>query len=61
MWCDLEFAPQYLEFHITKRSVQTASVTQVRQPIYDPTKRGWRKYAEYLPKLHALDKYVDPT
>ena len=59
--CDLEFAPQCLEFHKTKRSVQTASVTQVRQPIYDPTKRGWRKYAEYLPELHALDKYVDPT
>lgn len=56
--CDLEFVPECLEFHKTKRSVQTASVTQVRQPIYDPTKRGWQKYAEYLPELHALDKYV---
>ncbi|MAY61337.1 MAG: hypothetical protein CML29_03925 [Rhizobiales bacterium] len=59
--CDLEFVPECLEFHKTKRSVQTASVTQVRQPIYDPTKRGWRKYADYLPELHALDKYADPT
>ena len=57
--CDLEFAPECLDFHKTKRVVRTASVAQVRKPIYDPTKRGWQKYAEYLPELHALDKYVD--
>ncbi|WP_158285745.1 tetratricopeptide repeat-containing sulfotransferase family protein [Pseudohoeflea suaedae] len=52
--CDLEFAPQCLDFHKTRRDVRTASSAQVRKPLYDPSKRGWRKYAEYLPELGAL-------
>lgn len=52
--CDLEFVPQCLEFHKTRRDVRTASSAQVRKPLYDPSKKGWRKYAEYLPELEAL-------
>jgi tetratricopeptide (TPR) repeat protein len=57
--CDLEFVPECLEFHKTERVVRTASVEQVRKPIYDPTLKGWQRYAAYLPELRALDKYVD--
>ena len=32
--CGLEWEPACLEFHRTERPVRTASVTQVRQPIY---------------------------
>lgn len=56
--CDLEFAPECLEFHKTRRDVRTASAAQVRRPLYDSSKRGWRKYAEYLPELAGLDKYA---
>jgi Flp pilus assembly protein TadD len=56
--CDLEFAPQCLEFHKTRRDVRTASAAQVRKPLYDSALRGWRKYAEYLPELEALGQYA---
>lgn len=56
--CDLDFAPECLEFHKTRRDVRTASAAQVRKPLYDSSKRGWRKYAEYLPELEALGQYA---
>ncbi len=56
--CDLEFAQECLEFHKTRREVRTASAAQVRKPLYDSSKRGWRKYAEFLPELEALDQYA---
>ncbi|MDI1260542.1 tetratricopeptide repeat protein [Aquabacterium sp.] len=44
-----------LSFHETKRSVRTASVTQVRQPIYTSSVQRWRHYEEFLgPLLTAL-------
>ena len=33
-WCGLEWEPQCLRFHETRRTVQTASAVQVRGPIY---------------------------
>ena len=44
-----------LRFHETKRPVRTASVNQVRQPIYRTSAGRWRKHAAYLqPLLMAL-------
>ncbi|WP_240655535.1 tetratricopeptide repeat-containing sulfotransferase family protein [Paraburkholderia phosphatilytica] len=44
-----------LSFHQNRRVVRTASVNQVRQPIYRTSKDRWRAYARYLgPLLEAL-------
>ncbi|MFC7289954.1 sulfotransferase [Herminiimonas glaciei] len=44
-----------LQFHKTRRVVRTASVNQVRQPIYKTSKGRWQKHAAYLgPLLAAL-------
>jgi len=44
-----------LRFYETKRPVRTASVNQVRQPVYSTSTRRWRKHvAELQPLLAAL-------
>jgi hypothetical protein len=44
-----------LEFHRTARIVRTASVNQVRQPVYRTSSGRWRKHASNLgPLLAAL-------
>ncbi|MBV8653746.1 MAG: hypothetical protein JO255_19955, partial [Alphaproteobacteria bacterium] len=44
-----------LAFHKTRRPVRTASMTQVRQPIYQTSVGRWRPFASYLgPLLEAL-------
>lgn len=44
-----------LQFHKNNRVVRTASVNQVRQPIYRTSKGRWQPYAPYLgPLLEAL-------
>ncbi|MFT3757941.1 sulfotransferase [Thauera sp.] len=49
-----------LDFHKTERSVRTASVTQVRQPIYKSSVARWKHYEHYLgPLLEALGEYAD--
>ena len=48
-----------LAFHETKRSVRTASVMQVRQPIYTSSVARWRHYESFLaPLLTALGDVV---
>ncbi|RFU44555.1 tetratricopeptide repeat-containing sulfotransferase family protein [Paraburkholderia sp. DHOC27] len=42
-----------LEFHKNRRVVRTASVNQVRQPIYKSSKGRWTAYASYLEPLLA--------
>lgn len=54
-YCGLEWEPRCLDFHTTQRSVKTASVTQVRQPIYKTSVERWRSYSQYLgPLFDAL-------
>jgi tetratricopeptide (TPR) repeat protein len=54
--CGLEWEDQCLEFHRTQRPVQTASVTQVRRPIYHDSVGRSRAYADMLrPLLDALE------
>ncbi len=50
-WCGLEWEPACLEFHRTQRPIHTASVTQVRQPIYTRSVERWKNYEPALGKL----------
>lgn len=50
-FCQLEFEPQCLEFHKTKRAVRTASAEQVRQPLYRSGVDQWRHFEPYLESL----------
>ncbi|MCA8910941.1 MAG: tetratricopeptide repeat protein, partial [Planctomycetes bacterium] len=43
-FCGLEWDPACLEFHKTERTVRTASLAQVRQPIYKKAVERWRNY-----------------
>jgi tetratricopeptide (TPR) repeat protein len=52
-WCGLEWEPACLAFHEGKRSVRTASVTQVRQPIYTRSVARWKHYEPALGELFA--------
>jgi Flp pilus assembly protein TadD len=53
----LEWDPACLEFHKTRRVVRTASVAQVREPIYPHSVGKWRHYAPYLgPLFEALKR-----
>jgi tetratricopeptide (TPR) repeat protein len=58
-YCQLDWDDACLNFHKTKRIVRTASITQVRQPIYNTSVERWRKYETYLePLLDALGDLV---
>ena len=50
-YCGLQWDDRCLDFHKTKRSVKTASVTQVRQPIYNTSVERWRVYEKHLGPL----------
>jgi tetratricopeptide (TPR) repeat protein len=51
----LPFDEACLRFHETRRPVRTASVNQVRQPLYSTSVGRWRKHAPQLqPLLQAL-------
>jgi len=51
----LEWEPGCLEFNRSDRAVETSSVWQVRQPLYDRAVGRWRNYERHLgPLLHAL-------
>jgi hypothetical protein len=58
-FCGLEWDDACLDFHKTKRSVRTASLTQVRQPIYTTSVERWRRYEKHLqPLIDALGDLV---
>ena len=54
-----------LEFHKSESAVRTASVTQVRQPIYQSSRQKWRRYADKIVDLtemldrRLLERYRD--
>ncbi len=50
----LNWEDQCLEFHKTRRAIQTASVTQVRQKMYQGSSNEWRKYEQYLGSMVEL-------
>ena len=48
---DLDWEPRCLEFHKLSRLVKTASLWQVRQPIYDRSVGRWRNYRRHIGPL----------
>ena len=57
--CKLKWDENCLRFHQTKRAVRTASIAQVRQPIFTTSLQRWRKYANHLgPLMEALGPYA---
>ena len=58
-FCGLEWNSACLESHKTERSVKTASITQVRQPVYTSSVERWKRYEKHLqPLLDTLGKYA---
>lgn len=54
-FCGLDWDEAVLAFHETERAVKTASVWQVRQPIYSRSVGRWRSYERHLePLLEGL-------
>lgn len=52
----LPWDPTVLEFHRTARTVRTASLEQVRRPVYTASIGQWRRWQERLrPMLDVLD------
>jgi len=49
----LEWDARCLDFHRTERDVRTASVWQVRQPVYQSSVARWRAYEPWLGSLQA--------
>lgn len=47
----VDWEPQVLNFNELERPVKTASVWQVRQPIYQTSKAKWARYQAYLAPL----------
>ncbi len=59
-YCGLDWDEGVLAFHETERAVKTASVWQVRQPIYDRSVGRWRSYERHLgPLLEGLRDLSD--
>ena len=54
-YCGLDWNDACIDFHKNERSIHTASMTQVRQPIYKSSVERWRPYEKFLgPLLDAL-------
>jgi tetratricopeptide (TPR) repeat protein len=56
-WLDVPWDANCLKFYNTKRIVRTASITQVRKPIYKKSVERWKLYQKPLKALfQKLDK-----
>jgi hypothetical protein len=57
-WCGQDWHPACAEPHKTERAVRTASMTQVREPVYQRSVQRWRNYegaiAPLLQRLNDL-------
>jgi hypothetical protein len=59
--CGLEWKPACLDFYRNERPVRTASLTQVRQPIYQGSVARWRNYEPALAELFAALALIDSS
>ncbi|MDZ4202026.1 MAG: sulfotransferase [Gallionella sp.] len=58
-FCGLDWSDDCLNFHKSDRSVRTASVAQVRQPMYRSSIERWKRYEQHLgPLLETLGDLV---
>ena len=53
-FCGLEWDPACLAFHESKRTVRTASLSQVRQPVYKKSVQRWKNYEDALKPLFTI-------
>ncbi len=59
-YCELDWDDHCLSFYDTRRTVNTASIAQVRRPIYKNSVSRWRNYEKYLsPLLEVLNPQPD--
>lgn len=57
-FCQLDWATECLDFYQNSSASQTASASQVREPIYSRSVDLWRKYQTHLhPLLDAFSKH----
>jgi tetratricopeptide (TPR) repeat protein len=57
----VDWEPQVLDFANVDRAVKTASVWQVRQPIYTSSKEKWRRYESRLqPLIRGTNAKIRP-
>jgi len=56
-YCELEWDDACLEFYKTNNSVNSASKSQVKRPIYHSSVNKWEKYQPYISEL--LDNLVE--
>lgn len=49
--CSLDWDKECLEFYNNKRHVRTASISQVRKPIYQSSKDRWKRYEKAMTKI----------
>ncbi|NOZ21513.1 MAG: tetratricopeptide repeat protein [Planctomycetes bacterium] len=59
-WCGLEWNEKVLEFHKHDRPVRTASVSQVRQPIYKTSVQRWKRYEKALGPVLEIAPAPEP-
>lgn len=53
-FCGLGWDENCLDFHKNKKSVSTASLAQVRQPLYNSSVHKWKNYSDELSELKKL-------
>jgi hypothetical protein len=60
-FCGLEWEENCMSFHRVQNAVKTASVWQVREPLYQRSSGRWRNYARHLAPVRAyLGDLPDP-
>jgi len=50
-FCELDWEETCLQFHKVKRTIDTASFDQVRQPLYTKSVQRWKNYEAHLDEL----------
>ena len=53
-FCELNWDQKCLKFYENKRKVSTASVAQVREPIYKSSVAKWKSYTKSLEELKKI-------
>lgn len=60
-WLGLEWDAACLEHYASDSLVRTASITQVRQPIYTRSVARWKAYLPWIPELGQIDVDRQPS
>ena len=56
-FCELDWDENYLKFYENKKTVSTASLAQVRSPLYKSSIKKWENFGEKLNELKKLINY----